>query len=232
MFDWLFRMFERDRNILNEQQLAALISGLHRAASASLDVAGEQHSRLIEQYFSPLKDGTMKPKMVRLQVDEKKYILVPLISMVPPISFRLDVMRMRFSVKLAKLTLEALQNSENLDSDFVKIVIPPHSYKNGQRKDFVDIILEFKAGDPPQAVRHLLDTYSEAMTTYTKEEGTDLPPMDYAETPAYKALLKNYRQWQSGKKTSHGTHEAVKGWFNKIRGTPSTQGGKNKTHSL
>ena len=220
MFDWLFKIFGRDRNVLNEQQLAALISGLNRAASASLDVSGEQHSRLIEQYFNPLEGGALEPRKILLKIDDDNYMLVPLISLVPPISFRLDTMRMRISVKLAKETLENVKNLRegNSDSNVVKIVVPPHSFTKGKRRDYVDILLEFRSDEPPATVRQMLNAYSDSISVQTIDKKEGFPKVDYANTTQYLAWLKSYDRWKTGMSNRPPALKGISRWFQKISG--------------
>jgi len=218
MFDWLAQLFGRDRNVLNEQQLATLISGLHRAASSSLDVAGEQHSRLIEQYFSPLEGGALEARKILLKIDEEKYMFVPLISLVPPVSYRLNAIRMRISVKLTKGTLQRVKTvgATAFDSQFVKVVVPPHSYTKGKGKDYVDIILDFRADEPPETVKQLLNVYSNSISVKTADDEKGLPIMDYAKSKQFTTWLESHQLWKKGSSQRVPRLNGLTKWFQKI----------------
>ncbi len=166
MLEWLLKLFRRERKHIGEQQLAALIRGFQSAAAASMDLVGEQYIRLLHQFFDTKPDGTMQPKMVRLQVEDGKYILVPLVSLAPSKGIGLETMRVRFSVRLDTEASERVveQAGSDLGSESLKVTVALDQGDGGERGRRVDVILEFKAGEAPESVRQVLNIYTDAIS--------------------------------------------------------------------
>ena len=130
-----------------------------------MDLVGEQYIRLLHQFFDTQPDGTMQPKMVRLQVEDGKYILVPLVSLAPSKGIGLETMRVRFSVRLDTEASERVleQARSDLGSESLKVTVGPDQGDRGER-DRVDVVLEFKAGEAPESVRQVLNIYTDAIS--------------------------------------------------------------------
>ena len=188
----------RDRTAtleLNQEQLATLVRGLHEAAAATNDVAGQHFARMLAQFFDPTEDGTMKPKVVRVQVDDQRYVIVPLVSLVPSAAMQLDAMRVKFRCVLdrAEASREALAASlpASVDPESLRVKITPRGKQKG--KSVVDVTLEFKPGERPQATAELLDLLASSVSPVTVRTGETPPPMGYAKTEQFQELLRQSR---------------------------------------
>lgn len=96
MFSWIKNKFK-----MNEQtKLSGLVRGIMSAVQSASDIAGQQHFDLISNYFDVEEDGTLIPKIIRIKLNDDKYLDVPLICMVNPSSYKMSKMQVSMFVKL------------------------------------------------------------------------------------------------------------------------------------
>jgi hypothetical protein len=141
---------------LDAERIVALTRQLQDAAAATSDAAGRHFMRMLAQFFDRSPDGTMKPKVVRVQVDDERYVLVPLVSLVPKVSYTLDTLRVRFRCALPDGAdgAEAAKQLESLHPGAVTATaVPP---KRGAKRHLLDVTLEIRPGEPAEAVADLL----------------------------------------------------------------------------
>lgn len=220
MFEW-FQRFRRKNPEVRQQQLTDVTRGLQHAAASTLDMVGEQFIRMLEEYFKPQEDGTLEPRMVRVQLSDTDFIMVPLIALVRPRGLSLDSMRVDLSVKLDP-DKTSVQQATGLDasrSSFTVTLAPRDDRQTGERRptDVVDVTLEFKAREPPEAIMKVIDMFTNLLTPFallTAEQlarGEKPPRTDYVDSPDYQELLKRYRERMSRATGSAGGAPAEEG---------------------
>jgi hypothetical protein len=181
---------------LSPEELAKLVRGLHEAAAATNDVAGQHFAEMLAQFFDPTEDGTMKPKVVRVQVDDQRYVMVPLVSLLPSAAVNLDAMRVQFRCVLggAEASRETLAASlpASADPGSLGVKITPRGKQRG--KSVVDVSLEFKPGERPQATAELLNLLASSVSPVAVRAGEAPPPMGYAKSERFQELLRQSRE--------------------------------------
>jgi len=69
---------------MNAQMLTDITRGMHHAVNTTGTMISQQYVMLLQQFFGTQEDGSIAAKMVKVQMDEKHDILVPLIPWCNP----------------------------------------------------------------------------------------------------------------------------------------------------
>lgn len=91
---------------MNAQMLTDITRGMHHAVNTTGTMISQQYVMLLQQFFGTQEDGSIAAKMVKVQMDEKHDILVPLIALVQPQGIALEKMRFEFSIKITESELK------------------------------------------------------------------------------------------------------------------------------
>lgn len=174
MFKWLKRLFSAQKeNTMKNQNLEDITRGLQHAAATTNSLVAEQYIRILSQFFDTTEDGTLKAKMVRVQISEDYFAMVPLVSMVSPSGLALDKMKVDMSIKIegadekraSILDLRHGHPQEDAGGDDTRstfaVSMSPRS-KDGHKRpsDHVDISLEFVSQETPESVMRVIETYT------------------------------------------------------------------------
>ncbi|CAN2040125.1 DUF2589 domain-containing protein [Candidatus Magnetomoraceae bacterium gMMP-15] len=151
---------------MTSHQLSDITRGLHHAASTTSAMVAQQYILMLDQFFDVMENGSLKAKMVRVDIDEKHFMMVPLISLAMPKGLALEKMRVEMSIRMdeveRKKATSGLDNSEATRSSF-KVTLSPKSksYSDGLRSsDIVDVEMEFNACPPPEGIMRIIDQYA------------------------------------------------------------------------
>ncbi len=153
---------------MSRESLAALTRGIHHAASTTYSMLAQQYIQMISQFFEQKedKDGNLKlfAKMAYMKINEETETAIPLISLVSPKGLALERMKVNMSVKIEEIeSKQATIDEDKIDVDRLsfKVTVSPRT-KDGARRasDVTDIEMEFTAGDPPEGVMRLIETYT------------------------------------------------------------------------
>lgn len=159
---------------MQHQKLTDITRGLQAAAAETNALVADQFIRILSEYFDRHEDGTLEARMVRVQLDDNFYSLVPLVSLVSPSGLALERMRVQLSIRLEEAReervnlLKRLKNAADVDgdgdvtrSDF-KVSLSPRDGKQGKRRpsDHVHIDLEFKSLETPESIMRVIETYT------------------------------------------------------------------------
>lgn len=183
---------------MDRQQLTDITRGLQHAAQTTLSLVAEQFILLMRQFFDPMEDGTLKAKMVRVQLSEETYVMVPLITLASPKGLSLDTMHVSLSVRLEQATTKPATSSDNA-TDVIKrtsfsVSMAPRGTDSDRRNsDVVDIEMEFKARESPEAIMRVIDLYTNSISP-ERIPPDGLEPTDYVNTQWFQELLKQYRE--------------------------------------
>lgn len=175
---------------MSRESLAALTRGIHHAASTTYTMLAQQYLAMIAQYFEEPEKGRedepLKAKMTYVQIDEKHWVPIPLISLVAPRGLALERMKVALSVRIEEwepkqATID--KDGSTADRLSFQVVMSPRT-KAGERRssDVTDIEMEFRAGDPPEAIMRLIDTFTNMIDPRKMEDM--MPPTDkWKQTP-------------------------------------------------
>ena len=180
MFKWLSKILRRKKKAMNTQKLTDITRGMHHAATTTSAMIAQQYIMMVDQFFDSLPDGSIRAKMVKIFVDDKNYMLVPLVSLVAPKGLTLDKMKVHMSVKIteaeAKLATSEYDNSEAERSSFTVSLSPRSKEGTRRRSDVVDIEMEFSAIEPPEGIMRLIEQYTNRVLPIPSEEGGEASP--------------------------------------------------------
>lgn len=207
MFKWISSLF-RGRKKMDEQKLTDITRGMQHAASTTIALVADQYIRLLEQFFDPTEDGTLKAKMVRVAIDENRYIMVPLVSLVTPRGLSLDEMRVRMAVRLRDMqvmnTATQTQEASDVTRASFRVDLAPRAEQGERKGDIIDIEMVFKSLDPPESVMRVIDMYVNLIEPRKVPEPENIQPMDYAKTANYQGMLSKYRTRLEGRPQGDG----------------------------
>lgn len=192
MIKWLKRLvFGQRENKMQNQNLSDITRGLQHAAATTNSMVAEQYIRILSQFFDTLEDGTLRAKMVRVQVSEDYYAMVPLVSMVSPSGLALDKMKVELSIKIENAEEKPAsildlkhghpqedENGEDTRSTFAVSMSPRSKDGHKRPSDHVDITLEFVSKETPEAVMRVIETYTNLIQPIKMPEDGKLPPMN------------------------------------------------------
>lgn len=159
--------FSRTKEPMSASDLSHITRGLHQAAAATHNLIAQQYIALFDQFFDyNVEDlGTpMKAKMVEIALTEGHTISVPLIALVAPKGLALHKMNVDLSVKMHSTEVQkASHDLENGDLHSEKFFVTFGTTKReGQDRDpdEVQIRIEFKACEPPEAISRIIEEYT------------------------------------------------------------------------
>lgn len=177
---------------MSSESLSALTRGIHYAATSTYAMLAQQYMHMMMQYFDEKGEGAEKrlfAKMVYIQVDENQFTPVPLISLVAPKGLTLDRMKVSLSVRIEEAELKQAtidEDGSGTDRLALKVKISPRSKEQqGRASDITDIEMEFRAGDPPEGIMRLIDSFTNLVDT--KEI-----PRDEEGCKRYQKFVENY----------------------------------------
>ena len=159
--------FSRPKEPMSASDLSHITRGLHQAAAATHNLIAQQYIALFDQFFDyNVEDlGTpMKAKMVDIALTEGHTITVPLIALVAPKGLALHRMDVDLSVKMHSTEVQkASHDLENGELQSEKFFVTFGTTKReGQERDpdEVQIRIEFKACEPPEAINRIIEEYT------------------------------------------------------------------------
>ncbi|MCF5053669.1 DUF2589 domain-containing protein [Pseudomonas syringae] len=159
--------FSRPKEPMSASDLSHITRGLHQAAAATHNLIAQQYIALFDQFFDYNIEelGTpMKAKMVEIALNEGHTICVPLIALVAPKGLALHKMDVDLSVKMHSTEVQkATHDLENGDLHSEKFFVTFGTTKregHDRDPDEVQIRIEFKACEPPEAINRIIEEYT------------------------------------------------------------------------
>lgn len=163
---------------MENQKLTSITRGLQHAAAETNSLVADQYIRILSQYFEHDDSGGLQAKMVHVQLDDQHYAKVPLVAMVAPSGLALDRMRVELSIRLEgaedehvsvlrrlRRVVREAGEDEATRSDFTVSLSPRQGRDGGARpSDHVNIELEFRGIETPEAIMRVIDTYTNMIT--------------------------------------------------------------------
>lgn len=194
---------------MQNQKLTSITRGLQHAAAETNSLVADQYIRILSQYFDHDDNGGLQAKMVHVQLDDQHYARVPLVAMVAPSGLALDRMRVELSIRLEgaedehvsvlrrlRRVVRETAEDQAARADFTVSLSPRPARDGGIRpSDHVNVELEFRAIQTPEAIMRVIDTYTNMITPRRgtaprPPEGEDplRPTMTEAATPPQREM--------------------------------------------
>lgn len=149
---------------LENQDLTNVVRGIQHAIASTYSQVANQYIFLIDQFFEEQDDGTYIPLMVRIDIDDKHHMRVPLISMVAPQGLVMKRVQVDMSVKLEKAQVKdatSLADNSRAERSSFKVSIAPKTGNSARRDSRVtDVSMVFEAGDPPEGIMRIIEQYA------------------------------------------------------------------------
>lgn len=160
---------------VSKHNLTDITRGMQHAASTTTAMLGQQFILLINQYFDKDKDGTLRAKMVQVELSPSHFVKVPLISLVQPSAIVLKKLRIRMSVRIEEAEIKDAQrdimgNSEATRLSF-KVSMSPRTSILGRRSDVTDVEMVFEGTDAPEGIMRLIEQHTNLIEPLKKDGG-------------------------------------------------------------
>ena len=167
-------MFGRKK--MNEQMLTDITRGIHHAVNTTGTMIAQQYIMMLQQFFDTEEDGGIAAKMVKIQVDEKHDMLVPLIAMINPQGIALEKMRFEMSIQISESEMKrATHEVDNFNAGRTsfKVLLSPKTDDSSRRHtDIVDVVMEFTRTEPPEGIARLIEHYTNMIRPF-ETDGSD-----------------------------------------------------------
>lgn len=187
-----FRRFRRKNETMEHQQLVSITRGLQNAAAETNSLVAQQYIRVLSEFFERTPDGSLKAKMVRVELDENYYSMVPLVSLAAPSGLALERMRVQLSIKLEdakeertrllsvlRAQVDDAADGEESRAQFTVSLSPRGSGGDRQRpSDHVHIDLEFRTLQTPESIQRVIDTYTNMMQPLRRKPDGEPAPIE------------------------------------------------------
>lgn len=173
-------MFPFDKKPMTSQQLTDITRGMYHAAAATSNMIANQYLYLLDQFFDKNDEGGLDAKMVRVDMTDDTYMMVPLVSMVAPKGLALEQMKVNMSVKIDESDITAgtheFDDCKATRSSF-KVELSPKDSKYRERRasDIIDIEMTFSAGDAPEGINKIIDEYMNLIEPLKVHDGSIRP---------------------------------------------------------
>ncbi|MFH7319214.1 DUF2589 domain-containing protein [Desulfurivibrio sp. D14AmB] len=172
-------MFGREK--MNAQMLTDITRGMHHAVNTTGTMISQQYVMLLQQFFDTQEDGSIAAKMVKVQMDEKHDILVPLIALVQPQGIALEKMRFEFSIKITESELKRATHEVdgfNAGRTAFKVFLSPRGGAGEQRRaDTIDVEMIFTRCEAPEGMARLIEQYANMVQPFKREEEAEGGPV-------------------------------------------------------
>ena len=183
--------------------LTDFIRGIQHAVNGTSQVLERHFIELFERYFfedtihvPDGKGGTREvkkfyPKMVTFKVKGDE-LNVPLISLIRPEGLSLSKMQVKMAMRVDKAQMKKAGPKEHADkheltrSSF-QVSMAPLKAAKGESRDMnaMEVTMDFVAGDAPEGVARIFDTYTNSIVpnvkTGTGDGGPEEPPEPVAQ---------------------------------------------------
>ena len=174
-----FREKKQRTQTMDSSQLSDITRGLYHVASSTTAMVAQQYIHILQQFFDQMEDGTLQAKMAKVAVDDKHYIMVPLISLVSPTGFNLDKMKVGLAVRVDEVDVRAATHPSD-DSGATRtaftVSMSPRPGQGDRNGEAMTIDLEFVAHAPPEGVMRIIDSYTNLIRPAKLDDGS-FPPI-------------------------------------------------------
>ena len=132
-------------------------------------MAARHSLQQLDRYFEA--DGS--PVMVTLKTGPDTVLEVPLLTLIDQSMLVMDEMQVELSLRITEtttkeVTLEQVPTADagpfTLDRGSFKVEFAPPRQHARDQDGLIDIVMKFKAGDPPEGVARVVDAFNNRIT--------------------------------------------------------------------
>lgn len=147
------------------QTLSDIARGMQHAVNTTQEMVARHSLQQLERYFEA--DGS--PVMVSLKTGPDKVIDVPLVTLIDQSTLVLDEMQVELSLRITDTSTKtavveqiptADESPFSLDRSSFKVEFAPPRQEARDQDGLIDIVMKFKAGDPPEGVARVVDAFN------------------------------------------------------------------------
>jgi hypothetical protein len=164
----------KKKNNMEKQKLSWLIRGIMSAVQSASDIAGQQHLDLIKNYFQINDDGTITPKVINININDKQKMKVPLICMINPSSYKMSSMELEMHARFTNAEIKSA--SDHIKNECLKssCMVELGRSKN---KNSINIKMKFEAEDDhPEALSRIVE---ELQNKILSDNNDEYPKWDF-----------------------------------------------------
>ena len=140
--------------------LEEITRGMQQAASAANQLISHQYMQALDPYFEHLDDGSLSPRTLLMQLDDKHHFELPLVALATPRGLMLEKMNVHLTIRTDAVDLLPAEGGQENVSRFQVSLSPPSTAKEGRDSRHVDIEMQFTVLEPPESVMRLIEEYT------------------------------------------------------------------------
>lgn len=149
------------KSVENINTLSDIVRGMQYAVNTAQEAMERHCINMFAKYF----DKDNRPLTTSFRVSETEILEVPLIALAHPSALKLDEMTVEMSIHINEMRSKTLQpHIEGADAtrSCFKISLASGSgmFSGRRSSNVVDVVMKFKAGDPPEAASRILDEFT------------------------------------------------------------------------
>ncbi|APD51345.1 DUF2589 domain-containing protein [Francisella hispaniensis] len=158
---------KKENKPLTAQKLSDIMRGLQNSALSVNKLIARHHLNTLSRFFDEQEDGSLKAKMVNVNLTDDYSIQVPLVSLYSPANITLNKMKVSMSMKFQSEFLKEIKD-KNLEQGTsfgsFDVSIGPKDVDSTKSKrrptDIIDFELEFIAKESPEALNKVIDEFT------------------------------------------------------------------------
>jgi hypothetical protein len=132
------------------------------AASSANQLIAHQYMQALDPFFEHMDDGSLMPRTLIMQLDEKNHFELPLVALATPRGLMLEKMKVHLTVRtdgVEQLSAGPDSGQDNV-SRFHVSLSPASKDSEGRDSRHVEIEMQFTVLEPPESVMRLIDEYT------------------------------------------------------------------------
>lgn len=156
-----------------EQTLSDVVRGMAHAASAADAIIDQQFIKQMETFFEKNEDGTLRAKMVQVELTKDRIVEVPLVTLIDPSILALDEVTIHMVVKLTESKIAKRVHSADKSVEVTRssFGVTLTSAAPDSRSDGLRVSMKFKRITPPEGATRVIDEMAQLITPRSKENG-------------------------------------------------------------
>ena len=142
--------------------LEDITRGMQLAASSANQLIAHQYMQALDPFFDHMDDGSLTPRTLIMQLDEKNHFELPLVALATPRGLMLEKMKVHLTVRtdgVEQLSAGTPSLQDNV-SRFHVSLSPTSKDNDGRDSRHVDIEMQFTVLEPPESVMRLIEEYT------------------------------------------------------------------------
>lgn len=142
--------------------LEEITRGMQLAATSANQLIAHQYMQALDPFFEHMDDGSLMPRTLIMQLDEKNHFELPLVALATPRGLMLEKMKVHLTVRTdgVEQMPAGMDSGQDNVSRFHVSMSPASKDGEGRDSRHVDIEMHFTVLEPPESVMRLIDEYT------------------------------------------------------------------------